>query len=603
MNDPIDEGSSLSTEPERHNTPRRTSGTVRHKRTSAAVPIPTTSPSPRQDEDIPRAKKRRLLTREVEATNQQKNHNSNKEYMQEWNPVAAIARLNASMQLSGLSQWHPSTFPTTGVMGVSIADQVNILQMRDGMSGHAGTVAPGTDQTTSPLGNGWSPRGSDWHPTIAQATNLAGMPTVNQLNLLQIPHGMSGHAGTLVPGQGQTPIPFLNGRSSRGSDWHPTIAQATDLTGMPTVNQLDLLQIPHGMSGHAGTVEPASDQTPIPFLNGRSPWGSDRHPTIAQARGRKGVLTVDQLDLLQILNGMNRNAGTVMPGLGQPTSTSWHGRSSRDRALDPTIAQAAGLIGITDMQTADQGYASLARSPYQATTISSPWYGSSSRDSAGNPTVAHAAGIPGVPCWNGLGSRDSAWNPTVTHTAGLPDVPGMQPTEQDSILEARQQIGNNWDARLALDPCRTTTRPSQNRLDKAVDTPVDRTTGRAGRWTTEETDIDFTTAEHKGNWTPAEDRMLLHAAEKFSVSRWKQIAALIPGRTKKQCWNRWQYALDPSIVRMTERTGKWSTEEDGKLVGAVQKYNGENWDAIAALVPSRTKRQCMDRWHKCKSVW
>ncbi len=130
-----------------------------------------------------------------------------------------------------------------------------------------------------------------------------------------------------------------------------------------------------------------------------------------------------------------------------------------------------------------------------------------------------------------------------------------------------------------------------------MDTPVDWTTGRAGRWTPQEADIDLT-AEHKGKWTAEEDRMLLHAAEKYAVTRWKTIASLIPGRTKKQCWNRWQYALDPSIVQTTERTGKWLTEEDDKLVAGVQKYNGKNWDATAALVPSRTKRQCMDRWHK-----
>jgi hypothetical protein len=79
----------------------------------------------------------------------------------------------------------------------------------------------------------------------------------------------------------------------------------------------------------------------------------------------------------------------------------------------------------------------------------------------------------------------------------------------------------------------------------------------------------------------------------LAVTRWKTIAALIPGRAKKQCWNIWQYALDPSIEQMTERTGKWLTEEDEQLVAAVQKHNGKNWDAIAELVPSRTKRQCI----------
>jgi hypothetical protein len=46
---------------------------------------------------------------------------------------------------------------------------------------------------------------------------------------------------------------------------------------------------------------------------------------------------------------------------------------------------------------------------------------------------------------------------------------------------------------------------------------------------------------------------------------------------------------------VTKRAGKWLAAEDEKLVAAVQKYEGKNWDTIAALVPTRTKQQCMDR--------
>jgi hypothetical protein len=129
------------------------------------------------------------------------------------------------------------------------------------------------------------------------------------------------------------------------------------------------------------------------------------------------------------------------------------------------------------------------------------------------------------------------------------------PVDQDNILEV-QQNSKNWYRSLALDPVQTTTSPSWNTFHKAVDAPVDRTTGPTGR--------------RKGKWTAEEDDKLLRAAEKFAVTRWKAIAALIPGRTKKQCWNRWQYALHPSTVRTTEHTGKWLTEEDDNLAGAVE---------------------------------
>jgi hypothetical protein len=79
---------------------------------------------------------------------------------------------------------------------------------------------------------------------------------------------------------------------------------------------------------------------------------------------------------------------------------------------------------------------------------------------------------------------------------------------------------------------------------------------------------------------------------------WAAIAALVPGRTKKQCHNRWNDALDPSIALTGGSKGKWREEEENsKLVGAVQTHGGKNWVAIAALVPGRTGKQCNKRWH------
>jgi myb proto-oncogene protein len=56
--------------------------------------------------------------------------------------------------------------------------------------------------------------------------------------------------------------------------------------------------------------------------------------------------------------------------------------------------------------------------------------------------------------------------------------------------------------------------------------------------------------------------------------------------------------LDPNITMTGGRTGKWTADEDSKLKDAVQTHGGKNWDAIAALVPSRTVIQCYDRWRK-----
>jgi hypothetical protein len=77
---------------------------------------------------------------------------------------------------------------------------------------------------------------------------------------------------------------------------------------------------------------------------------------------------------------------------------------------------------------------------------------------------------------------------------------------------------------------------------------------------------------------------------------WDIIAALVPGRTKIQCCSRWHDVLLPSIDRVNMRTGTWAEEEDIKLKDAVLTHGGNNWGAIAALVPGRVKRLCWDRW-------
>jgi hypothetical protein len=116
--------------------------------------------------------------------------------------------------------------------------------------------------------------------------------------------------------------------------------------------------------------------------------------------------------------------------------------------------------------------------------------------------------------------------------------------------------------------------------------PNARTTGATGHWTPEE-DVKLTgavTNSRKKKWG------------KEYKTDWVAVAALIPGRTKRQCRNRWRSALDPSIEKAGGRTGIWKEDEDIKLKNAVQKHGGKNWGAIAALVPGRTKNQCHSRW-------
>jgi hypothetical protein len=98
-------------------------------------------------------------------------------------------------------------------------------------------------------------------------------------------------------------------------------------------------------------------------------------------------------------------------------------------------------------------------------------------------------------------------------------------------------------------------------------------------------------------WTADEDKNLKDAVRTYDCKDWAAISALVPGRTTSQCSNRWNSALKPSIALMAGRTGKWEEDEDSKLKAAVQTHGGKNWGSIVVLVPGRTKKQCWSRWH------
>jgi hypothetical protein len=101
------------------------------------------------------------------------------------------------------------------------------------------------------------------------------------------------------------------------------------------------------------------------------------------------------------------------------------------------------------------------------------------------------------------------------------------------------------------------------------------------------TNSDETTTR-KGKWTTDEDSTLTDAVEKYNGNNWAGIAALVPGRTDKECRTRLHDVLVSKSDDTTARKGKWTTDEDSTLADAVEKYKGGDWAGIAALVPIRT---------------
>jgi myb proto-oncogene protein len=103
-------------------------------------------------------------------------------------------------------------------------------------------------------------------------------------------------------------------------------------------------------------------------------------------------------------------------------------------------------------------------------------------------------------------------------------------------------------------------------------------------------------AGRKGKWEEDEDSKLKDAIQTYGDKEWTAISALVSGRTRFQCYRRWHDTLDPSIDRANERKGKWTAVEDSKLKDAVQAHGDKDWSAIYALVPGRSRVQCRNRW-------
>lgn len=96
----------------------------------------------------------------------------------------------------------------------------------------------------------------------------------------------------------------------------------------------------------------------------------------------------------------------------------------------------------------------------------------------------------------------------------------------------------------------------------------------------------------KGFWTPQEDKMLLDAMAIFSGHIcWEELSKLIPGRTAKQCRERWQFRLHPDVKK--DPFEPWEDE----LILRERQNCGNHWALIASMLPGRTSCSVKNRWY------
>jgi hypothetical protein len=65
------------------------------------------------------------------------------------------------------------------------------------------------------------------------------------------------------------------------------------------------------------------------------------------------------------------------------------------------------------------------------------------------------------------------------------------------------------------------------------------------------------------------------------MKKWSAIAEFLPGRSRKQCRERWLNQLDPSITK-----APWTPQEDAQLQ-RLHAEHGNKWARIARELPGR----------------
>ena len=85
------------------------------------------------------------------------------------------------------------------------------------------------------------------------------------------------------------------------------------------------------------------------------------------------------------------------------------------------------------------------------------------------------------------------------------------------------------------------------------------------------------------------------SVEKYKGSSWSTIAKMVPGRTTKECVQRWKKVISPTL-----RKGKWSQDEDDMLVKLIteqlSKSDKLSWSMLSEAMGTRSCKQCRERW-------
>jgi hypothetical protein len=94
----------------------------------------------------------------------------------------------------------------------------------------------------------------------------------------------------------------------------------------------------------------------------------------------------------------------------------------------------------------------------------------------------------------------------------------------------------------------------------------------------------------KNKFTAGEDARLLEVVSHSVCRDWLDVAVQMEGRSPRQCRERWNNYVNPSIV-----TTPWTDIEERLLESKFAEF-GPRWQIISGLLPGRSKNHVRNHW-------